>query len=110
MQNVVLFNITVFQNYGYIEIRNFKRLPINLYTNGINKRCALFVHFYVKEQLKTIIKPANVCSKVNGTGAKILNMLNHTKINLQTWFLQETGAIVERYSSFTLIYIAWCIF
>lgn len=45
-----MFNITVFQNYGYIEIRKFKRLPIDLYTNGINKRCALFVHFYVKEQ------------------------------------------------------------
>lgn len=45
-----MFNITVFQNYGYIEVRNFKRLPINLYTNGINKRYALFVNFYVKEQ------------------------------------------------------------
>lgn len=56
--------------------------------------------------MKTIINPANVFSKVNGTGAKILNMLNHTKKNLQTRFLQETGAIVERYSSFTLIYIA----
>lgn len=44
--------------------------------------------------------------KSMGPAHKILNMLNHTKKNLQTRFLKETGAIVERYSSFTLIYIA----